>query len=80
MIFVPHDAEGFTITPIDTMGGRERLGLALAAGHREQHGMGQSEQLTGFGDKPAVHRLRTVHLGGHAEQASDREHGFAKPR
>jgi isovaleryl-CoA dehydrogenase len=23
MIFVPHDADGFTITPIDTMGGRE---------------------------------------------------------
>jgi len=29
MIFVPHDAEGFTITPIDTMGGRETNELHL---------------------------------------------------
>ena len=29
MVFVPHDAEGFTITPIDTMGGRETNELHL---------------------------------------------------
>ena len=29
MIFVPHDADGFTITPIDTMGGRETNELHL---------------------------------------------------
>lgn len=29
MILVPHDAEGFTITPIDTMGGRETNELHL---------------------------------------------------
>ena len=29
MIFVPHDAEGFTITPIDTMGGEETNELHL---------------------------------------------------
>ncbi|HYN63999.1 MAG: acyl-CoA dehydrogenase family protein [Actinomycetota bacterium] len=29
MIFVPHDAEGLTITPIDTMGGRETNELHL---------------------------------------------------
>ena len=29
MVFVPHDADGFTITPIDTMGGRETNELHL---------------------------------------------------
>jgi len=29
MIFVPHDADGFTITPIDTLGGRETSELHL---------------------------------------------------
>ena len=83
MIFVPHDAEGFTITPIDTMGGRgdQRAAPRRRARARERAARHRGQRLDPADGRPELraHDPGGVR-GGLAQRAFDDTLAYVKER
>ncbi|MBX5470031.1 MAG: acyl-CoA/acyl-ACP dehydrogenase [Thermoleophilaceae bacterium] len=83
MIFVPRDAEGFTITPIDTMGGRETNELHLDGVRVPEdallgvEGEGWTQLMAGLNNERVI--LAAMALGL-AQRAFDRTLAYVKER